>query len=112
MSLASIVIPINESPYYTVPFSPDGENYSLRFRWNKRIDVWHVDIIGSDEQIILAGLPCLLGVPGLKYRFMIPNFMQLGDIYIFDVKNENRDPDYLTFGDSVGPFYLSISDVL
>jgi len=110
MKLLSVDIPINQEPYYQVQVYCDKQRYNLRFHWNKRNEMWKMDLFDKDMTPRLYNLPCLIGNDGMIGRFVIEDIFPVGDIVILDSNGIDEDPNFENFGKNISPFYLSYAD--
>ena len=108
MSMTQLAI-INQGPdRYEFNTNFDGVRYFLTFQYNKRNDTWYLDIKNADQIPILLGLPALTNSQNLAHRFVIDDFLPVGEIMIADINGDGIDPSYENFGDTVSSFYLSV----
>jgi len=101
---------VNQGPSsYQFSSNLDGVNIYLLFNYNRRNDTWYLDLLDSQLDNLLTGIPCLSNVDQLASRFSLDNVFILGDIIIADSSTDKDDPSYENFGDYVSAFYTSIA---
>lgn len=74
---------------YSFRASLDGTTFVLSFRYNERAGLWIVDIADDQENIIVSGLPILLGTL-LTERFSYKN-IPIGDLFVLNLEKENEE---------------------
>lgn len=56
------ILPITPSnPFYEFSTPVDGVAYWFRFRWNSRLELWHMDVLEEDKTPIITGVTIVLG---------------------------------------------------
>lgn len=65
--MATLQIPVrNDLPAYQMRVELDGELFELSFRYNLRMTRWIMDILDSEENPIVIGIPLLTNVDLFK----------------------------------------------
>lgn len=102
--MAILEIPVRaDIPAYQFQITLDGTVYTLKFRFNVRMDRWIMDIADTDEEAILSGIPMLYGLP-LVQRFELEE-LPPGKFVVVDETGEERNPTRTGFGDDFKLLY-------
>lgn len=102
--MAILELPVRaDIPSYQFRQEIEGVVYTLRFRWNSRMETWIFDIADEQENDLLVGIPVLSSVD-LKSRFKMTTIPP-GLFVAFDQAGDQRKPDRDTFGREVKFFY-------
>jgi hypothetical protein len=93
----------NDFPWYRFKITLSGVVYTLRFRYNLRMDRWILDIADPSNNPILIGLPVLLerDMTGQYVMAAIPP----GTLFISDDTNKGSQPGRYAFGNTHTFFY-------
>jgi hypothetical protein len=92
--MAVLQIPVrSDLDAYEFQIDLDGKTYLLRFRYNSRMNLWHMDVCRVDATEILAGIPLLTNCD-LIGRYNVAD-RPPGDFLAYDesggAKNAGRD---------------------
>lgn len=93
-----------ENPHYKVFTSLDTEIFGLEFKYNYRSGVWSMDVMDGNENILVSGVPILLGV-GLLNRFKMDTLPK-GTLFVQNFKDANVEADISSLGDTVEIIYI------
>lgn len=100
-------IPLRSDVYsYTQKVTISNVVYTLRLKYNLRMDRWVLDLATDDGTDILIGLPLLPGPP-ITYRFIdrkanVPE----GQFLIVDETEADRTPTKDTLGEDIKLIYV------
>lgn len=97
-------IPVrNDLPSYNFRIDLDDRVFKLTFKYNQRLDLWHMDIADEEDVDLILGIP-LFSDTNILPIIKRPNFPQ-GDFILAheteDFKNASRE----TFGAEVIMYY-------
>lgn len=95
---------------YTETIELDGATFTLRFRWNTRMEAWLVDIFDASGAVIVYGRRCTVDsllVGQLHHLAETP----LGEIVTFDTTHRHVDPKLNDFGDRVLLLYFEAAEL-
>jgi len=102
--MAIIEIPVrSDIPAYSFQITLEGTVFTLRFRFNTRLDRWVMDVNDVDDLPIITGVPLLYGLPLLD-RYKLSN-LPLGQFVIIDETGEERNPPRDSFGEDFKLLY-------
>lgn len=102
--MALLEMPVRaDLPQYQFRIELEGTIYTLRFKWNTRMELWVFDIANEQDVDLLNGIPVQTNVD-LKQRFR-QDTLPPGLFLAFDETGAERDPDRDTFGNEVKFFY-------
>lgn len=96
----------NNIPAYEFETDLDGASYRFGFRYNARVDGWHMDILTVDEIPIRTGIRLVGGV-SLLAVFQDP-LLPPGVLFCFDTAGNNSTPTIETFGTTVLLVYQEV----
>ena len=97
--MATLVIPVrNDLPAYEFRIDLESVTYTMRFRYNLRMQRWIMDLADGDGEDIIAGIPILINLDLLRQysRSNLPP----GTLFCVDYSGEEQNPDRERFGDS------------
>lgn len=93
----------NDLPWYKFQISLSGVLYTLIFRFNSRMNVWSLDIADPSENVIVGGIPVLIGIDLFgQYVTGVPP----GVVFANDDTNQGTQPSQFSFGFDHSLFYL------
>lgn len=75
--------------HYQYRIRIDGELYILSFRYNKRMTRWILDIMDSSENMLLAGIPLVLGVDLLRQHR--DNRLPQGNLFLINIESQYEE---------------------
>lgn len=102
--MAILELPVRaDIPSFQFRQELDGTVYTLRFRWNERMERWIFDIANEQNDNLLVGIPVHTDV-NLKGRFK-QTTLPPGLFLAFDETGNQRNPDRENFGKEVKFFY-------
>jgi len=102
--MALVELPVrSDIPQYQFRIDLEGTVYTLRFKWNTRMERWIMDIADEQDNDLLNGIPVHSSVD-LKQRFR-QTTLPPGLFLAFDETGAVRNPDRDTFGNEVKLFY-------
>lgn len=102
--MAILEIPVrSDIPSYQFRIELDGTIYTLRFKWNTRMEIWIMDIADEQDNDLLNGIPVYTDVD-LKQRFR-QETLPPGLFVAYDETGARRNADRDTFGNEVKLFY-------
>lgn len=102
--MAILEIPVrSDIPAYQFQVTLDGVVFTLKFRFNTRIDRWIMDVKDVDENSLVDGVPLLYGLPVLD-RF-VGDDLPLGSFVVIDETGEERNPTRDSFGEDFKLLY-------
>jgi len=89
-------IPFNliPNPNYTGTKVLDGNNYSIRVRWNVHTEKWYMDLKGLNNSVDIRGM-ALLGGKDLLAPY---GYLSLGELWLIDNSGANEDPNFADIG--------------
>ena len=88
--MALIKLPVDSlRANYSFKIDLEGTTYTFSFRYNTRDSVWIMDIADEGENIILSGIPLLLGTL-LFERFPNSN-IPLGDFFVLSLEDSTSE---------------------
>lgn len=93
----------NDIPWYKFKITLSGTIYTLRFRYNVRMQRWIMDISDASDQDIVNGLPLIL-LRNLNGRFALAT-LPPGTFFITDDTNQGTQPTRYSFGTTHTLFY-------
>lgn len=93
----------NDIPWYTFKITLSGLIFTLRFRYNVRMQRWIMDIADASDQDIINGLPLLI-LRNLSGRFVLAT-LPPGIIFVTDDTNQGTQPTRYSFGTTHTLFY-------
>ena len=89
-----LIIPFTTHPKKFQKVEVDGATIRMIFHWNSNSQAWYMDIEGITFDLIIRGLRCCTGIKLLE-PFAI---REIGDLVIVDLEDEDKEPDYESFG--------------
>ena len=100
--MAIITLPTRNDIFnYSFRFNLDGVVFSMKIRYNRRIDSWILDFTDVLFGIRLVGGQDLLG----QFHYLeVPP----GELRIVDLDGENKEPDRTNFSDRVVLQYTEV----
>jgi len=103
--MANLELPVtSDVPSYQFSVDLDGRNYKMKFRYNLRQLRWIWDILDTDENDILVGIPLLTNI-GLNMRFNKES-MPPGRFILIDEGGEDKDAERDDLGSRVKMLYI------
>lgn len=88
----------------TFSISLNGTTYNLRLKWNAPNASWVLDILDSQQNGILRGVPLITGADLLaQYAYMGIG----GKLIVQSDNNPDQVPDYTTLGSTGHLYFLS-----
>ena len=105
--MTTYILPLNSDvPWYRFKISLDSVVYTLRLRFNSRMDRWIFDIADSSNNDILLGLPLLIqrDLFGQYILSGLPN----GMLIVTDDTEQDEQPTRNSFGTDKTLNYLSL----
>lgn len=104
--MATIEIPVRNDIFaYSIKVTLENLVYTLRFRWNSRIEKWVMDVNDGSDEPLLSGLILFTGIP-LTHRFIgVIEGLPPGQFMMIDETGQDRDADKDTFGNDVKLIY-------
>ncbi len=88
--MAILEIPVRADDFhYQFRVDLDGVTYILVMRFNKRADRWIMDIMTGGEEMIVAGVPLLLGT-SLLARYADDRLPQ-GDLFVANMESDYEE---------------------
>ena len=95
--MSFIGIPANKnSAWYKFKISLSDVIYTLRFRYNTRMQRWMLDVADAADNDVLNGLPVLIK-RNLLGQFVIEG-LPIGTMFISDDTNKDEQPSRNSFG--------------
>lgn len=99
-----LIVPArNDLPSYRFKINLSGAIFTLRLRYNSRMDRWILDIADPTNNDILNGLPILVE-RDLAGRFVISG-LPLGTFFATDDTGEGSQPTRYSFGTTHTLYY-------
>lgn len=108
--MAVLVIPVkSEVPAHEFPIELERVVYTLRFRFNYRMERWILDVLTRDSVAIVTGVPLLTGVD-LLGRY---NSTELppGNFMVYDTTKNMNSPGFSDLGKTVQLLYFESAAV-
>ncbi len=95
----------NDLPWYRFKVTLDNIIYTLRFRYNTRMQRWIMDIADGSNVDLITGLPVLLerNIAGQYVVSGIP----VSVFFVVDNTNQGTQPTRLSFGTTHSLWYGS-----
>lgn len=84
----------------------EGAIYLLKFRFNKRMDHWVMDIFDTDENPVIVGRPIMVQID--PFRIFVEEDLPPGNIIPVNLEELNVDPGIDDLGNKVLLFYEEI----
>jgi hypothetical protein len=106
--MAAQTIPVTNDTPATFQISLDDEIYTINLRWNFTDTAWYMDIIGINNTVDFKGLKLVSGVD----IFFPLAITELGRLFVVDLEEKNKDPDYDLFGDRFQLIYVPKNETL
>jgi len=103
MSVFTIQTSLTEE-IYSFEQTFEGKTYRLRFRWNRRADLWFLDIRLSDDTPVQLGAPVVLGT-FLTRLCRTANTLP-GDFLASETDSVSREAGKNELGERVKLYYL------
>lgn len=97
----------NDVPWYQFKVTLSGVVYTVRARFNKRMNRWMLDFADPSNNDILLGLPLLLE-RDLSGRFVMIG-LPPGLMFILDNTNQGTQPTRYSFGTTHTLFYQDVN---
>lgn len=106
--MAILKIPVSSEGFFSEKISLGGKLLNLEFRFNERENLWHMNILDSSNNMLLAGRAVVSSL-SLTHRFInriegLPS----GTICAVDTTGEYRNADEDTFGGDVPMIYVEV----
>lgn len=86
----------NDLPWYKFKVSLSGSIYTLRFRFNVRMQRWILDIADNADNDLLSGLP-LITMRNINGQYVIEGLPN-GMLFISDDTDKGEQPTRNSFG--------------
>lgn len=94
--MSVLIIPVDAvSAYYTFETRLEDNSYRFTLRWNQTSETWYADVEGLTNDVLLLGLPLIVGVDLLS-PFAI---LELGSLYVYDAESREENPSRDSLGD-------------
>lgn len=93
----------NDVPWYKFKITLSNVIYTLRFRYNVRMQRWIMDIADASDNDIINGIPLLL-LRTLSDRFVIAS-LPVGTLFVTDDTQQNTQATRYSFGTDHTLFY-------
>ena len=92
------IIQLDVRPRYSFSVALEEKDYQFSIHWNETDTAWYLDLKGITNTEDIKGIKLVTG-PNLIKPYAI---LDMGALYMIDVKEEGLDPDY----DNIGSRYL------
>src|SRR4249920_2633608 len=86
----------NDLPWYNIKDTLSGVLYTLRFRYNTRMQRWIMDIADPSNNNILNGIPLLILRDAVGQYVIVG--LPVGTIFSTDDTNQNTQPTRYSYG--------------
>ena len=92
---------INNDFNFAASFSVEGAEYYIRFKWQDKENVFLIDMGRGEENILLSGVPALVGVELNKgITDIIP-----GTLFLDSIDPKIEKPDFNQLGEQVNLYH-------
>lgn len=61
--MATVQCPLFDKPFYSYTIDLTKETYTLRFRWNSRLEQWLMDVDDAEENNLIRGVSLVPDYP-------------------------------------------------
>ena len=102
--MANISLPTRQNlPIYSYTIDLDGTTYTLRYRYNSRMEKWFLDFRTETGESIVEGIPIVADWP-IFDRFQ-DDRLPPGILFAFDTSGQAEDPGRYDLGNRVQMIY-------
>lgn len=103
--MAFLKIPIDAvQPYHEFNITLDEVTFIMKFSYNFRSNRWSMAIKDEENNVIVAGVPLVLGASLLAPYYYLENLPK-GKFFVIDVNGDNTEPTKDSFGNTHELFY-------
>jgi hypothetical protein len=90
-----IQLPFRKYPHFTYDIFIDTKTYRFEFKWNARGEYWLMNILTTEDVIIVSGVKLVLNYGLLSdYKYLdVPQ----GDLFVVDITNNLSKIGYEDF---------------
>lgn len=92
-------------PWYTFKISLSGVIYTIRIRFNSRMQRWMIDFADTADNDIMSGLP-LLTMRAIKDQYILDG-LPPGLLYVSDETDKDEQPTRDSFGFDKSLIYVT-----
>lgn len=103
------IIELEQYPDYEFRTDLGETEYLIRLHYLERFDSWLIDLLDSNEDPIIEGLPVVLGKPLLSQ--IVDVRKPAGDLIFLQLGNDNVPPNYDGFGTKYLLFFMTDEEI-
>lgn len=105
--MALLEIPMgNQNPAFTFHTDLDGRTYHFDFRWNGRMEQWKFDLLDSNLDPIVYGIPFIVAVPLLAQ--IVTESRPPGILFALNLAEPSVNADRFSIGGDVKFYYNEV----
>ncbi len=97
-----ITIPVNSDPSRSITVTLDGEAYIISTRWNFTDEAWYMDLESVQDGMLVRGIKLVIGTQLFRPYALV----QLGELYVIDTQDGDKDATEESLGDRHQLFYV------
>jgi hypothetical protein len=105
--MALFEIPLsNQNPAFTFQADLDGRTYNFDFRWNGRLEQWKFDLLDSNLDPIVYGIPFIVAINLLEQ--IVLESRPPGEMFALNLKDAYVSADRFSIGGDVKLYYNEV----
>lgn len=95
----------NDVPWYFFTIGLSGVQYTLRFRYNTRMNRWIMDVADAMNNDVITSIPLLI-LRTLADQFHYLTTFPVGTVFVLDTTNKDTQATRYSFGTDHSAYYL------
>ena len=105
VNMATLQLPVrSDIPAYQFSIDLESVNYNFNFRYNTRLNRWFMNILDTEENVLLSGVKVLINFD-LTYKYRYKDIPP-GSFFCIDETGANQNPEREDLGNTHKLLYV------